>query len=136
MIAKSKSATTGAIKKQPAPDVPLRFSFIFFDPTDAEMCPAVFGDGYTQTLMQRLRDLSSWTVKRFTTQSDKAVRNHQHDWSKTARPEGFGALNEHYRIFPGWQFSLTTQEHGRVHGIIMNDTFYVIWLDKEHALYP
>ena len=24
----------------------------------------------------------------------------------------------------------------RVHGVIMNDTFYVIWLDHKHNLYP
>jgi hypothetical protein len=126
----------GAIKKRPVPDPQLRFSFKFFDETDAEMCPAVFANGYTQTLMQRLRALSSWTVKQFTTRQDHTIRNHQHDWTETARPNGFAHLNDFYKAYPGWQFSLTANEHGRVHGIIIDDTFYVIWLDKNHALYP
>jgi hypothetical protein len=126
----------GAIKKQAAPDPELRFSFRFFDSTDAEMCPAIFGNGYCQTLMERLKSISTWKVREFTDRSDKSLRNHQHEWNKTSRPDGFAHLNEHYRAYPGWQFCLSANEHGRVHGIIIDDTFYVIWLDKDHALYP
>lgn len=71
-----------------------------------------------------------------TTQQDKSVRNHTHDWSKTARPNGFSSLNEHFRDYPGWQFCISANEHGRVHGVIIDDTFYIIWLDHNHNLYP
>jgi hypothetical protein len=101
----------------------------------AEVCPATFKDGYTQTLMQRLRDVSSWTVSTFCGRQDKSLRNHQHDWTKTSRPEGFAHLNDHYKAIPGWQFCLSANEHGRVHGIIIDDTFFVIWLDQDHKLY-
>ena len=136
MIKKSAPAATGAIRKSPDVDPELRFSFKFFDHTDGEMCPAAFGDGYTQTLMQRMRDLSSWKVKRFTEVFDRAIRNHQHDWTTTARPDGFQHLNDHFKAYPGWQFCLTANAHGRVHGIIIDDTFHVIWLDQDHSLYP
>lgn len=63
---KSAPERRGGIKKVPPPDLTLRFSFRLFDPTDQAMCPKTFNDGYTQALMQRLRDLSSWTVRRFT----------------------------------------------------------------------
>lgn len=133
---KIKPVSRGHIKKTPPPEVELKFSFKLFDHTDEVMCPRTFSDGYTQALMQRMRDLSSWSVGRFTSQTDKAVRNHAHDWSQTARPEGFHSLNEHYRAYPGWQFCVSANEHGRVHGIIIGDTFHVIWLDKHHSLYP
>jgi hypothetical protein len=136
VIRKVSAATQGAIKKQPVPDPELRFSFRFFDHADQELCPPVFSNGYCQTLMQRLRDVSTLKVKDFTGRQDKALRNHQHEWDKTSRPDGFAHLNEHYRAYPGWQFCLSANEHGRVHGIIIDDTFYVIWLDKGHALYP
>lgn len=123
------------MKKTSLPDSKLRFSFEFFDHSDAEVCPSSFRDGYTQTLMQRLRDVSTWTVRRFCQRCDQALRNHQHDWAKTTRPDGFRSLNEHYRAIPGWQFCLSANEHGRVHGIIIDDTFYVVWLDHDHALY-
>jgi hypothetical protein len=136
IIRKTKLKRTGEITKIPAPDVELRFSFKLFDVSDQEICPSVFPEGYTHTLMERLRDLSSWTVRRFTTTQDKAVRNHTHNWTNTSRPDGFNALNELYRDFPGWQFCLTANAHGRVHGIIIDDTFYVVWLDPGHKLYP
>jgi hypothetical protein len=117
-------------------DPELRFSFKFFDPSDGEMCPAAFNEGYTQTLMQRLRDLSSWKVKQFTGAMDQSIRNHQHDWAKTSRPKGFANLNTYFRAYPGWQFCLTANAHGRVHGILIDDTFHVIWLDQGHNLYP
>jgi hypothetical protein len=136
VIKKSPPQNVSAIKKSPDFDPDLRFSFKFFDHTDEDMCPAAFGDGYTQTLMQRLRDLSSWKVKQFTGPQDKAIRNHQHDWAKTSRPEGFNHLNDHFKAYPGWQFCLTANAHGRVHGIIIDDTFHVVWLDQDHKLYP
>jgi hypothetical protein len=136
MIKKNSVPPVGAIKKTPLPDILLRFSFKFFDHSDEAICPAKFRDGYTRTLMQRMRDLSSWTVAQFTGREEKSVRNHRHVWSRTSRPEGFSHLNEHFRAYEGWQFCLTSNEHGRVHGIIIDDTFYVIWLDHDHKLYP
>jgi len=107
-----------------------------FDSTDGEMCPAQFGAGYTQTLMARLKDLSTWKVSAFTGLPNKTIRNHTHDWAKTARPTGFAHLNEQFKAYPGWQFCLTANAHGRVHGILIDDTFHVVWLDQDHALYP
>ncbi len=136
MIKKGPIQPAGAIHKKPPPNLPLKFSFKFFDHTDAEMCPAAFKDGYTQTLMRRLQALSGWTVAEFTGREEKSIRNHRHDWARTSRPDGFSHLNEHYRAYEGWQFCLTANEYGRVHGIIIDDTFYVIWLDQDHRMYP
>lgn len=134
-IRKSAPAPASGIQKQQV-DAALKFSFQYFDHTDTELCPPHFEGGYTQALMQRLRDLSSWTVKAFTSRQDKAIRNHAHDWRRTSRPNGFGHLNEQFRAIPGWQFCISANEHGRVHGLIIDDTFYVIWLDRDHKLYP
>lgn len=85
--------------------------------------------------MERLRDLSSWTVQEFVTKPHKAIRNHSIDWADTRRPDGFTNLNEQYRDYQPWQFSLSVNEHGRVHGLIIGDCFYVVWLDCNHKLY-
>jgi hypothetical protein len=117
-------------------DSELRFSFKLFDTTDPEFNPADFRKNYIHTLMQRLKDLSMWTVKEFTGSRHQSIRNHPHDWSGTSRPRGFQHLNEQLRAYQGWQFQLSSNEHGRVHGIIIDNTFYVIWLDQDHKLYP
>lgn len=134
-INKTKALAGSQIRKAPA-DSELRFSFRLFDPSDQDLCPPTFPDGYTQALMQRMRDLSSWTLSRFTGAPDKSVRNHMHNWDETSRPNGFSNLNAHYRESPGWQFCISANAHGRVHGIIIDDTFYVVWLDRDHKLCP
>jgi hypothetical protein len=136
LIKKGSSISQGSIKKGASPDPELKFSFKFFDSTDDKMCPGDFRKGYTQVLMERLKSLSSWKVKEFVSKPDKSIRNHQHDWPKTSRPDGFPNLNEQFSSYPGWQFCLTSNEHGRVHGILVDDTFHIIWLDHDHNLYP
>lgn len=118
------------------PDSRIRFSFQLFDPSDAEMCPAEFDPGYVHQLMDRLKSFSSWTVTEFTTPKGKAVRNHLIDWVHTSRPSGFTGLGEQYEAYQAFQFSLSANAYGRVHGLLIDDTFYVIWLDHRHRLYP
>lgn len=132
--APSQSAT--GIKQGAAKDSTLRFSFKLFDPTDGDVCPQVFRNGYVQTLMDRMKSLSTWTVSEFVTPQGKAARNHTIDWDGTARPNGFAHLPEQYEAYPAFQFSLSANEHGRVHGLLIDDTFHVIWLDHDHKLYP
>ena len=134
-ISKSKLATTGQISKHEQ-HPQLCFSFRYFDPFDQELCPQTFQKGYTQALMNRLRDLSAWTVRQFEMSKDRTLRIHKHDWSQTSRPHGFKHLPDHYRVYPGWQFCISLSKHGRVHGILVDNTFHVIWLDHHHALYP
>jgi hypothetical protein len=134
VIKKVPPPTSGSIKKSET-DPELRFSFKFFDSSDAEICPQSFRDGYTQTLMERLKALSGMKVKEFAAARNKALRIHTHEWPRTTRKAGFPNLVSEYRDTPGWQFGLSANKHGRVHGMLINDTFYVIWLDHHHVLY-
>ena len=136
---KTSIIPSGNIQKGPIVDEELRFSFKYYDDSDSELCPPLFHENYTQVLMRRLKNLSSMKMKEFTTQFSSrgsALRIHKHDWSETSRPQGFLHLPKHLAGSEGWQFQLTANEHGRVHGIIIGHTFYVIWLDKDHKLYP
>lgn len=125
------------IKKTEPKQRRLNFSFQFFDVSDVELCPATFPNGYTQSLMARLRDLSGWTVTEFlNARNNKSVRAHTHDWKQTSRPDGFPNLNDELKDNPGWQFCISANEGGRVHGFMIDSTFYIIWLDHNHKLYP
>ena len=134
MIRKVEQARS-AIPTTKVRDEPLRFSFQYFR-DDPEMCPGEYDCAYTQKLIERLQALSSWTVTQFTTKTDKGVRNHRIDWDRTARPDGFAHLNQQLRDSDAWQFSVSSNAHGRVHGLLIDSTFYVVWLDYNHALYP
>lgn len=113
----------------------LKFSFEFFDHTDEDVCPPEFPSDYTQNLMRRLRALSKWSVEKFQKNYDATIRNHMHEWEKTDRA-GFGKLKGEFRDYDGWQFCLENPSYGRVHGIMHSDTFFVIWLDFHHRVYP
>jgi hypothetical protein len=128
-------ASASGIKKQPPPNPNLRFSFRIFDATDVELCPATFADGYVQALMERLKGLSTWTVNEFVSGGSKALRNHPIEWEQTARPDGF-SLPEQYEAYTPFQFSVSANERGRVHGLLIDDTFHIVWLDQDHNLYP
>lgn len=123
------------IARTPVVDEYVRFSFRFFDGADENVCPKTFKDGYTRTLVERMRDISTMTIQEFTSNKSKSLRAHAHDWNNTKKPDGFDGLNEQYKSIQGWQFELTQNEHGRVHGFIIHNTFYIIWLDRDHYLY-
>jgi hypothetical protein len=132
---KSKIVSRSDIHKTEIGDHKIRFSFEYFDSSDEEVCPPTFHANYTQTLMERFKALSSWNLKEFMNCHSKSLRAHTHMWEKTSRPRGFAHLNEQLRVCAAWQFQLSKNEHGRVHGFFIGNTFYVIWLDRDHKVY-
>jgi hypothetical protein len=124
--------------KIPQPSVPLdsglTFSFKHLDLTgDADFSLMHRKEGYTAVLLERLRAISGMKLEEF--RNNRGLRSHVIDWSRTQRPEGFNHLNEQLRDLPAWQFQLTSNEHGRVHGFLVEEVFYVVWLDPDHRLY-
>lgn len=66
----------------------------------------------------------------------KAMRIHKIDWADSRVTETcFDCLDEQLQLLEAWQFQLSSNEHGRVHGFFIDTTFYVVWLDPDHALY-
>lgn len=47
----------------------------------------------------------------------------------------FGIPNEEGIVTEPWQFCILQGQHGRAHGFIMNNVFYIRWFDPEHKLY-
>ncbi|MCE1175948.1 MAG: hypothetical protein LWW76_02375 [Burkholderiales bacterium] len=126
--------TKGIHKTNNISDKLIRFSFRHFKITEKFCLPKINVDNYLETLIIRLQAVSSLTIKEFL-QPSKTLRNHPHDWTTTTEPNGYnlgGQLDE----LEGWQFCLSSNEHGRVHGILIDDVFYVVWLDVNHLLYP
>lgn len=125
----------GPIKKAAPHDGRVTFSFALFDGVETEVCAEQFPTGYTRKLMERMQAISQMSAREFR-EAGRSLRSHTHEWGQTSRPAGFERLNEQLKDYPGWQFCLSANEHGRVHGIMIGDVFYVIWLDVNHKLYP
>ena len=66
----------------------------------------------------------------------KSLRCHPIDWKDTTEPYGFGIPNEEKIVLdPPYQFQISANEHGRVHGFFRDNVFYIVWLDPDHNLY-
>lgn len=89
---------------------------------------------YLEALFQRLRDLSSMKVNEI--RGNKSLRCHPIDWNdKNTTESCFGLPNEDQIVDIPYQFKVSDNEHGRVHGFFIDNVFYIVWLDPEHNLY-
>jgi hypothetical protein len=89
---------------------------------------------YYQSTIERLKAISSIKVNELTRNAN-ALRFHQVDLKKTTE-KTFGIKNEALQADENaYQFQISSNEHGRVHGFIVGYIFYVVWLDPDHKLY-
>jgi hypothetical protein len=122
-------------KAKELPDDLVRLSFRHYTPTEKFCLPT--GEAvaaYAPVLFERLKQISGMRLSEFTA-FNKTLRNHSHDWASTTEADGYKHLTKQLQECTPFQFSLTANEHGRVHGILIDEVFYVVWLDPSHKLY-
>lgn len=90
---------------------------------------------YFCKVLERLKNISTLKASEIFSNRSSSLRTHPIDWNKTTEKQGFTHLNEQLRQIPAYQFQISSNEHGRVHGFILENIFFVIWLDPEHNLY-
>ena len=116
----------------------LRFSLRHLDSRKQNFSLADCSADFFRMLLERIRDYSNWTVDDFCDQNNNE-HHHVIDFPQTLEPNGFVGLGldpDQIAYHEAWQFELARTEDWRVHGILIDDTFYVIWLDPNHSLYP
>jgi hypothetical protein len=118
------------------PDELLKFSFKHLDLiSNQKFSLKLCGDGYLDKFLNRLRDVCGVTVSEFRAGTSTSLRAHQITWDETSEKHGFMCLNSQLRGLEAWQFGITRNKHGRVHGILLGNVFYVVWIDPCHKLY-
>lgn len=117
------------------PDEDLRFSFKHFDLSNPKFHTDRCGHAYLEKFLIRLRDLCRIKVDEFRSNRTASLKSHRINFENTTETAGFSALNEQLRAEEAWQFEITRNEHGRVHGLLVGGTFYVVWIDPDHLLY-
>jgi hypothetical protein len=124
----------------PAPIIPpdtelLKFSFRHLDLQTEKFQLSECDEEFLRQLLQTIRELSSWTVEQFREMNNRENR-HVISFPDTTEADGFRNLDpDQLAYHESWQFQLVRQELWRVHGILIDDTFYVVWLDPNHRLY-
>jgi hypothetical protein len=89
---------------------------------------------YWLTLIDRLKALSGLSNQELLVNRSSTLRCHPIRWEDTSE-NGFGLPNEEQLVDTPYQFSLSSNEHGRVHGFLIDEVFYIVWLDPDHLLY-
>lgn len=90
---------------------------------------------YWPTLIARLKELSSLSSQELRENRSRALRCHPITWKETSE-NGFGLPNEEQLVDIPYQFSISSNAYGRVHGFFIDEIFYIVWLDPRHLLYP
>jgi hypothetical protein len=90
---------------------------------------------YWLKLIKRLKDLSGLSKQELLTNRSSSLRCHPLKWEATSE-DNFGLPNEEQLVDTPYQFSVSSNEHGRVHGFFIDETFYIVWLDPNHLLFP
>jgi hypothetical protein len=115
----------------------LRFSFKYLDFSNTKFLPTECSQGYLCKLFKILQALSDWRVGDFVNQSNREHR-HMIPFETSTEPNGFQLSDtEQMGYVEGWQFSVNPEvpyDRGRVHGALVEDTFYLVWFDEHHRL--
>ncbi len=111
------------------------FSFRHLQPRHSKFDIGNRDPKYLLKLMERLKAACQIPVSELTATKSRSWRFHQiHFEEKRVSEDGFGGAKENdERAF---QFEVSQSAHGRVHGFLVGYTFYVVWLDPDHNLYP
>jgi hypothetical protein len=109
----------------------VKFSFKYLETDCNEFHVGKCSGEFLVALVRRLREYSSMPVDSFLDQEND---HHRHiiDFRQTRFPH----VNlEQLAYEESWQFQVAPWTDWRVYGILVQDTFFVMWLDTDHALY-
>jgi hypothetical protein len=134
-MARRNKAHTPAIPLVVVPDAKtLQFSFKHLDLENPKFPVNVCTADFWMAFARELHRYSQLPVDEFT---DANNDDHRHFifFEETSVPHGFSHLDtEQVGWLEPWQFQIGV-ERWRVMGFVLDDTFFIVWLDPRHALY-
>jgi hypothetical protein len=118
----------------PPADKRVVFSFVLLNDHHGDLDWKKSELEYFRYLLERLQEVSILTITSFTSVYSNHLRNKPIKWRDSAFPSGFN-LSPQLRDYPPYQFDSGYKE-GRVFGILIHNTFHVVWLDFKHDVFP
>jgi hypothetical protein len=116
----------------------LNFSFQYYD-TEPEniFCFSVMSDTEIKQTLARLKDICSKTFNELR-QSKYVYHFNPVVWEKTIFPDGFPEPIKELNNLEPFHFKILGINNGmaRVFGAYSQSTFYVVWFDYDHEIWP
>jgi hypothetical protein len=93
---------------------------------------------YFFKLLERLKAISLMNIKdlRFIIQTNPdSIRFHRLEFRTDMRlkEKTFGLGDD--KDDEAYQFEISAKKHGRIHGFLIENIFFIVWLDPKHELY-
>lgn len=112
------------------------FSFKYLDLDHGKFQVKHRNGEYVHKLMDRLKHYSSMSMKgQILSSHSKSLRAHPIIWRDTSERDGFTCLNDQLRSVDGYQIEVEKKHYGRILGFVLDNIFFVVWLDPDHNLY-
>ena len=113
----------------------LMFSWKFFDRHHE-----YFNLGQTEAAwyincLDAMRDISNMQIKDFQRHAHPPLRVHRHEWDTVSAKYPLPQVLLEEIENDTYQFALS-RANGRVHGFLIENLFFIVWLDPNHNLYP
>ncbi len=112
----------------------INFSFKYLDNQHPFFSFDKHNSIYFKEILERITELSRLSRQELISNRSTSLKSHRIDWEDTTQ-QGFGFPKEDEIVDEPYQFCISRNEHGRIHGFFIGITFYIVWLDKDHKLY-
>jgi hypothetical protein len=113
----------------------INFSFKYLDLNDSDFSIDDCSADYFLKFIERLKNICGLSPIELIHNKSKSLRFHTIEWEKTSKKDGFCNLSSHYQDLPAYQFSISANKHGRIHGFILETVFFIVWFDPKHRVY-
>lgn len=112
----------------------LRFSFEYYDTACDEFCLSRFKPDQIRKALARLKDINSKTYLELR-KGRRVYHFNQVDWGQTIKK---GFPDSRLEEWPAFHFALVgvNRQKARVFGALYLDTFYIVWFDLNHEIWP
>ncbi|MBW4888268.1 hypothetical protein KXQ82_01010 [Mucilaginibacter sp. HMF5004] len=112
----------------------VKFSFKYLDTEHQSYLISDRDTDYFLKFLERIKTICRMTCASLKYPTVQSLRNHYINWDHTTQ-DCFGLPNEEQLVDKPFQFGISANEHGRVIGFFINQTFYVVWFDPKHNTY-
>ena len=113
----------------------MKYSFKYLDLHNKKFSLQKCEKGYLKQFLTRVKELSDFTCKSFIENRSTTIRSNSINWENSSE-NGFKNVDPQNWKEQSYEFSITANKHGRVHGFIRDPVFYIVWIDPNHELFP
>lgn len=134
-MSKKQPKAVKSVKTPKLPSSKLKFSFEYYDTLDDSYCLSKFTAEQIKTGMLKLKEISGMTFDELI--SNRIVLHFGAVvWEKTIKPNGFGI--KALESIEAFHFALlgVNGQLCRVFGAYYQGTFYIVWFDLNHEIWP